>query len=643
MSRARFLLLAALLAISLSVASGRASTPPPIVFAANLAPAVTGEIYRLDPTGRREDLSKSTWQDTDPVVSTDGQHVAFLSNRSGRIGVYEVGINGGNLVRVAPSVQGINRLVWQPHGSVLAAESFGSAVPSGKVWLVKPQRKPLLVSRRFGFGTINPFGVERPWSPDGHVLLVWAGAAGMRAVSPQGRTLWTAYADQPIAAWSPHDLLAVPAHHGVAVYDEHGRLRAHFRLAMTSPTFAWSPDGRYLAAYYSTPTGNYQIEIRTAAGKLVLHEQHLPGYQLVWAGNSEVVIGLSSCFGPACGTALGIDIHSGKQSQVSPDWLDPRSADGKLAVVTPANGSGFSGFSLGVAAPGGGPTSLYTQIGGCFGDGDWMPAASSLQFAGRSRSIVYQSWDAYCDDPFSNLYSIGAGGTGLRRVTNVGAEETQPAVSPDGSQIAYVWASGVGTSCKGCSDGIRIASIDGSDVRTLTNPPDCTFDDSPSWSPDGKTILFSESTCDGSAAELYTLPASGGAAHKLGVVGLYPTWGPSRIAYVTVRPHAGLWTVKPDGSDPVRVSTNGKSPAWSTDGRLAYLLGSSGTTAVIGSARVTLPFGVVRSLAWSPDGTHFVVVARQKSAPAFDIYTVKTDGTDPVRRTWNYGALEAGW
>jgi Tol biopolymer transport system component len=641
MSRARVFGLAALLTIPFGVASGRAATPTPIVFAANLAPAVTGEIYRLDPNGRRADLSKSAWQDTDPVVSTDGKHVAFLSNRSGRTGVYEVGINGGNLVRVAPSLSRgypLN-LAWQPHGSVLAAESSGAAVPEGRVLLLRPHRKPLVVSHRFGFGTVGMIGTPQPWSPDGRILLVWAAAAGMRAVSPQGRTLWTAYADQPIAAWSAHGLLAVPVYHGVAIYDEHGHRRARFRLSQSNPTFAWSPDGRHLAVFYSTPRGNYQLDVRTAAGKLVLHQEHLPGYEVVWAGNSEIVLGLAGCALSACGEPVGIAIRTGKESHASAGWLDPLSADRKLAVVTAANGPGFS---VGVASPGGGATSVYAQVGGCSGESGWTPAVSALQFAGPTRSLVYQSWSD-CDGPLSNLYSMAPDGTFLRRLTSVEAEQSQPAISPDGHEVAYVWAQAIGKSCEGCSDGIRIATTDGAAVQTLTNPPDCTFDDSPTWSPDGKTILFSRATCDGSLPELFTIDASGGAVHDLGVAGTEPALGPSQIAYVTAGSGHGIWTANPDGSGRSKVSTKGDRPSWSSDGRLAYLVGSAKTTVVLGSKHVTLPFAQIASLAWSPNGTRFLVVARKKSDPAFDVYTVKTNGADPTRLTWNYGVTGASW
>jgi Tol biopolymer transport system component len=271
-----------------------------------------------------------------------------------------------------------------------------------------------------------------------------------------------------------------------------------------------------------------------------------------------------------------------------------------------------------------------------------IPAVSWLQFAGPTRSLVYQSWSD-CAGPLSNLYAIASDGTALRRLTNVEAEETQPAVSPDGSEIAYVWAQSVGKGCEGCSDGIRVASVDGTDLRTLTDPPDCTFDDSPSWSPDGATILYAETGCD-SPSELYTIPAGGGTSHKLGIAGNSPVWGPSRIAFVLGdQSDGGLYTANPDGSDPVKVDAKGRKPAWSSDGKLAYLTGSSATTIVVGSTRVTLPLASIESLAWSPDGTQFVLVARKKSDPAYDVYTVRADGTGLTRRTWNYGAFGASW
>ncbi|HKC77028.1 MAG TPA: hypothetical protein VKB70_01450, partial [Gaiellaceae bacterium] len=83
---------------------------------ANRAPSVSGEIYRVDADGRQIDLSRSPYQDTSPVVSPDGRRVAFVSDRSGAQGVYQVGIDGRGLTRLGGqalgSINGFNALSW---------------------------------------------------------------------------------------------------------------------------------------------------------------------------------------------------------------------------------------------------------------------------------------------------------------------------------------------------------------------------------------------------------------------------------------------------------------------------------------------------------------------------------------------------
>jgi Tol biopolymer transport system component len=103
----------------------------------------------------------------------------------------------------------------------------------------------------------------------------------------------------------------------------------------------------------------------------------------------------------------------------------------------------------------------------------------------------------------------------------------------------------------------------------------------------------------------------------------------------------GLWTANPDATDRVLVAPKGGLPAWSPDGRLAYATGPGNATVVVGSAQLKLPFVKVTSLAWSPDGTRFVVTARTAKTASFDLYSVQTDGTEPVRLTKNYGVLGA--
>jgi Tol biopolymer transport system component len=633
MFRARVLGLVTLLAILLGVASSRASTPSPIVFAADRAPSVTGEVYRLDPSGRRVDLSKSPYQDTNPAVSWDGKRVAFLSDRSGRTSLYEVGIDGRGIVRLGLSVAPLPdagcqpQLVWQQRGDVLAVAACDNL--KGLLWIVRPGRKSLkLLQSKNGLEDLS-------WSPDGRVLVASPFRGVARAFSPEGRPLWKADGSC-CGSWSRQGLFALPlgSRVGFQVNDESGRVR--FKASgSSSSNLAWSSDGRLAVIRRD------RLEVWTSSGGLVFGKS-VPGqHGLVWADERHVIVG---GYGPCLCHARSIDIGTGKVSPASGLWFDPLSADRKLAIVTPAS---KPGFALGVAPAGGGRTRTYARIGGCLSTGVWSPAASSLQFAGRSRSVVYQSWSD-CDPPFSNLYSVAPGGGAVKRLTDVRAQETQPALSPDGSEIAYVWASATGLSCGGCSDGIRIASADGKELRTLTNPQSCTFDDSPTWSPDASTILFSEVGCDSSPGtpgdwELYTVPAGGGPVHDLGIAGREPAWGPSRIAYVGAdKSNSGLWTANPDGSDRVKVAETGRWPVWSADGRLAYRPGGYGTTTVVVGAQVEkLPFTSVTSLAWTPDGTRFVVTASSTKTAPLDVYTVRTDGTDPVRLTKNYDALGA--
>lgn len=628
------LLAAAAVAIAVGTASGQAASRSGIVFAADRAPSLTGEIYRLDPNGHRVDLSRSPYQDTNPAVSFDGRKVAFLSDRSGRTSLYEVGIDGRGLVRLGLSLPPPSQddcvpdPAWQPHGTTLAVAACGSS--KGWLWIVRPGHKPLEVLS-------GKSSVQGPyWSPDGHMLVAWNSLGTLHAISPDGHTLWTGRASGFSAAWSRGGLLAVPARHGAAVYDESGQLRFHFELpSQYGGRFAWSPDGRDLAV--SWLGSSYKLEVRTADGKLVL-ARRVPGGDMAWAGNSKVVFGTPDC--PTCSTTE-IDVRTGKLSPASQRWLDPLSADRRLAIVIPPAKDGAP-FALGAALTAGGAVKQYARIDGCFSDQEWSPAASSLQFVGRTRSLVYESWSD-CDPPFANLYSISSGGGRVTRLTNVQAQETQPALSPDGSEIAYVWAQANGMSCSGCSDGIRLASADGTAIRTLTDPPDCTFDDSPAWSPDGSTILYSQTSCDNNG-ELYTIPAAGGTPHDLGIVGQSPAWGPSRIAYDGAnQSDPGLWTANPDGSDRMLVDRHGGIPAWSPDGRLAYLEGTFNRYVVVGSKRVRLPFSEATSLAWSADGSRLVVTARAPNTATFDVYTVKADGTDPVRLTRNYDALGAHW
>jgi TolB protein len=90
--------------------------------------------------------------------------------------------------------------------------------------------------------------------------------------------------------------------------------------------------------------------------------------------------------------------------------------------------------------------------------------------------IVYQG----CVENDCGLYIMDADGSNPQRLTNH-KDDTTPAVSPDGTQIAYMsLLSGYWQ--------VNVVNADGTGQRRLTD--DWYWNGLPVWSPDGKQIIF---------------------------------------------------------------------------------------------------------------------------------------------------------
>jgi Tol biopolymer transport system component len=594
---------------------------PPIVFSADRFPAVSGEIYRVDSDGTRVDLSTSPFQDTVPAVAPNGKAVAFVRYRSGGSAVYVVGIDGSDLQQLAAPGLGVQprELTWSPNSKALAVIS-GEA--TSKLSVLGPGRNGRVIARA-------KFLLEPAWSPTGRVITFDA-TPGTRAYTPAGTLLWRVPV-APDPGWSARGLFAGRLSSSLRVYDGHGREQFRFRAVAA----AWSPNGTRIASL-----ARKRLEVRTNRGRLVLRKSipELSGHNgLVWADARRVVIGIYP-------RAIGVDVVTGKRFRASPRYFGIRSRDGRLVAETPRAGSEFE---LRVSALEGSSSQVYGHVPGCFDDQAYVAALESLQFVRGRRSLVYAS---YCPEPFAALYAVAPDGSGLTRLTDVQEEEVSPSWSPDGSQIAYTRYDHTGESCKGCPGSLLISDADGSNRRVLTTPDEPSYaDGSPSWSPDGTQILFTRLSFT-QPGELFVVPAAGGAAHDLGISGSGGAWGPSRIAYADFE-HSPttLWTARPDGTDPrkVAVASGAAVPglAWARDGRLAFIDGKAMVAIVSasGTQKVQLPFSNVNSIAWSPDGSRFVVSAVEPNNASLDIYTVRTDGTDPVRLTRDMDAFSPSW
>jgi len=80
-----------------------------------------------------------------------------------------------------------------------------------------------------------------------------------------------------------------------------------------------------------------------------------------------------------------------------------------------------------------------------------------------------------------DLYTVGRDGADLKRLTNYDVYTAEAVVSPDGKKIVF-------TSLKDGDLDIYTMNVDGSDIRRLTTTPG--YDGGPWWSPDGKKIVY---------------------------------------------------------------------------------------------------------------------------------------------------------
>ena len=195
------------------------------------------------------------------------------------------------------------------------------------------------------------------------------------------------------------------------------------------------------------------------------------------------------------------------------------------------------------------------------------------------RSVVYAgsqsgNWD---------IYLLRVGGKNAINLTKDSVDDdSQPAFSPDGDFIAFRSERDVG--------GIYLMGATGESVRRLTNSG---FN--PSWSPDGSRIVFSSQTVvdepnnrAGDGAISIAAVASGRVTPIRIANGfsdaVQPSWSPhgNRIVYWTLnRGHRDIWTVRPDGTDPVRVTdgidgVTNWSPVWAPDGKYLYFSSDRG-------------------------------------------------------------------
>ena len=117
------------------------------------------------------------------------------------------------------------------------------------------------------------------------------------------------------------------------------------------------------------------------------------------------------------------------------------------------------------------------------------------------------------------IYLMDADGSNARRLTYDGDYNAAPAWSPKGDWIVYV--------CRIPSEGFKLCRISPNGERRGQITTGQSIDDSPSWAPNGRHLVFS--SIRRGESQLYIITVDGKGLEKISTMGSHlssPSWSP---------------------------------------------------------------------------------------------------------------------
>jgi Tol biopolymer transport system component len=266
-------------------------------------------------------------------------------------------------------------------------------------------------------------------------------------------------------------------------------------------------------------------------------------------------------------------------------------------------------------------------------------APSQANVPGKNGLILFQrlvGTPSKTCDPCTHVFTIRADGSGLRQLTRGRPFAASPAWAPDGKRVVMEHGKGLG-----------LLDLRSGKIRQLTNHANLW----PSFSPDGKSIVFWQSTAS-HGESLWIVDANGRhpryVAHGDG--GIYPVFSPDGSQIAMARKGA-LFVVKVDGSGRtplVRQSFGAAGKVdWSPDGSRIFFHDQRDRLFTIGpdgTGLTQLARGKrLCSESFSPDGTKLLALGNCESDTDSYLLMMNLDGTGLKRIPNTKGAHWASW
>ena len=176
------------------------------------------------------------------------------------------------------------------------------------------------------------------------------------------------------------------------------------------------------------------------------------------------------------------------------------------------------------------------------------------------------------------IYVMDADGTNQRRLTNYNHTDSSPSWSPDGKHIVFTSTRNPTFGIRGPDFEIYVMDADGTNRRHLTDNLHQEID--PTWSPDGRHIAYASGI--NKNFEIYVMDAHGRNRRRLtnsGDVHIHnwePSWSPDgkRIAFTSIRDgNKEVYMMTAHGGNQRRLTNSGDvhihnwEPSWSPDGK----------------------------------------------------------------------------